>query len=228
MVEMAILGTVVSEQRVMNGTDCGYFSIETYSGGGSRKGNFVPDPSSSSPYLVPDSLSKLFSYLFTTFAPLPLPILCLYSVVWHTLLVIPVPGGAFSAHSSNNCCLTCLEATRGLVEYGRKFWCNVGATEPIRMFVPPPSHNSTPWCVFNIHPSSHNIHSIVLLRYVQLLFVMAHEMDPILFLLHAPPCIPHHPSFPSLFGRVVCLHRMCCIPLIHLFHTHRHVLRPYP
>jgi hypothetical protein len=34
MVEMAILGTVVSVQRVMNGTDCGYFSIETYSGGG--------------------------------------------------------------------------------------------------------------------------------------------------------------------------------------------------
>jgi hypothetical protein len=30
-----------------------------------------------------------------------------------------------------------------------------------------------------------------------------------------PPFFPLHPSFPSLFGRVVCRHRMCGVPLIH-------------
>jgi len=79
----------------------------------------VPDPSFSSLYVVPDFPSMLLSYLFTTSSPLPLLFLRLFSVVWRIMLVVPVVGGEFSAHSCNSCCLSYLGVTRGLGENGR-------------------------------------------------------------------------------------------------------------
>ena len=156
----------------------------------------MPDPSFSTLYVVPDIPTMLFSYLFTTSSPLPLLFLRLYSVVCDILLVVPVLGGEFSAHSCNSCHLSCLEVTRGLGENGRNFSCNVGATLPIGIVLPPPSHESTQFCGFAIFPT---------------LFVMVHAMD----LLPSPLSFPLHPSCPSLFGQVACRHRVCGIPLIH-------------
>jgi len=51
MVEMAILGGILSVQRDMNGTDSGCLSVGTYRGGELflyMEGYFVPDPSFSS------------------------------------------------------------------------------------------------------------------------------------------------------------------------------------
>ena len=169
----------------------------------------MPDLSCSSLHVVPDFPSMLFSYLFTTSSPLPLLFVRSYSVVWQNLLVVPALGGEFSAHSCNSCRLSCLEVTRGLGENGRNFLCNVGATQPIGIFLSPPSRKSTQLCGFAIFST---------------LFVMVHAID----LLHTPISVPLHPSFPSLFGRVVCLYRVCGVPLIHYFLSHRHILRPYP
>ena len=93
-------------------------------GGGGRlfiylEGCFVPDPSFSSLYVVPDIASMHFSYLFTTSLPVPCLFLCLYSVVWQILLVVPVLSGVFSANSCNSCRLSCLEHTGRLGENGR-------------------------------------------------------------------------------------------------------------
>jgi len=116
----------------------------------------VPESSFSSISVGPDFPSMLFSYLFTTSSPLPLLFLRMYSVVWHILLLVPVVGGEFSAHSCKSCCIPCLEVTRGLGENGRNFQCNVGATQPIQIFLPPPSRKSTQLYIFNILPSFHN------------------------------------------------------------------------
>ena len=168
------------------------------------------DPSFSSLYVVPGFPSMLFSYLSTTSLLLPLLFLRLYSVVWHILLVVSVVGGEFSAHSCNSCRLSCLEVTRGLGENGRNFWCNMGATQPIGIFLPPPSRDSTQLCGFDILPLSRNSTSIVWLRYLQLFSSWSMQ-----WISSLPPFFPLHPSFPSLFGRVVCRHRMCGVPLIH-------------
>jgi hypothetical protein len=84
MVEMAILGTVVSVQMEMNSTNGGCLSLGTKMG---RRlviypaGCFVPDASVSRLYVVPDISSMLFLYLFTTSSPLPLLILHLNLMV---------------------------------------------------------------------------------------------------------------------------------------------------
>jgi len=156
----------------------------------------VPDALFSSLYVVPDFPSMLFLYLFTTSSPLPLLFLRLHSVVWHILLIVPVLGGECFAHSCSSCCLSCLEVTRGLGENDRIFLFNVGATQPIGIFLPPPSRKSTQLCGLAIFST---------------LFVMVHTMD----LLHSPLSFPLHPSFPSLFGEVVSRHRMCSVSLIH-------------
>ena len=153
------------------------------------------DPSFSSLYVVPGFPSMLFSYLSTTSLLLPLLFLRLYSVVWHILLVVSVVGGEFSAHSCNSCHLSCLEVTRGLGQNGRNFWCNKGATQPIGIFLPPPSRNSMQLCGFGIFNSF--------------------RPGPCNGSPPFPPFFPLHPSFPSLFGRVVCRHQMCGVPLIH-------------
>jgi len=102
----------------------------------------------------------LFSYLFTTSSPLPLLIFCLYSEVWHILLVVPVVGDDFSAHSCYSCRLFCFQVTRGLGENGRNFSCNVGATQLIRIFLPPPFCKSTQLCGFDILPPSRNANQL--------------------------------------------------------------------
>jgi len=128
----------------------------------------VLDPSVFGLYVVPGFPSMLFSYLSTTSLLLPLLFLCFYSVVWNILLIISVVGGEFSAHSCNSCRLSCLEVTRGLGENGSNFWFNMGATQPIGIFLPPPSCNSTQLCRFDILPPSHNSTSMVWLWYLQL------------------------------------------------------------
>jgi len=183
----------------------------------------VLDTSFSSLYVVPGFPSMLFSYLSTNSLLLPLLFLCWYSVVWHILLVVSIVCGEFSAHSCNSCRLSCLEVTRGLGENRRNLWCNMGATQPIGIFLPPPSRNATQLCGFDILPLSYNSTPIVWLRYLPLFSSWSMQ-----WISSLPPFFPFHPSFPSLFGRVVCWHRMYGVPLIHLFLTPRHILRPYP
>jgi hypothetical protein len=77
------------------------------------EGCFVPDPSFLSVYVGPDFPSMLFSYLFTTSPPLPLQIPHLFWEVWLMLLDVPVVRGEYSAHTCNNCRLSCVELTRG-------------------------------------------------------------------------------------------------------------------
>jgi len=173
--------------------------------------------------VVPGSPSMLFSYLSTTSLLLPLLFTHLYSVVCHILLVVSVVGGEFSAHSCHSCHLSCLEVTRGFGENGRNFGCNMGATQPIGIFLPPPSRNSTQLCGFDILPLSRNSTSIVWLRYLQLFLSWSMQ-----WISSLPPLFPLYRSCPSLFGRVVCRHQMCGVPIIHYFLTPRHILRPYP
>jgi len=137
----------------------------------------------------------LFPYLFTTSSPLPLPLLRWNSVFWHILFIVLVVGGEFSAHSCTSCRLSCVEVTRGLGENGRNFLCNMGATQPIGIFLPPPSHKFTQLCGFNILPPSCNIQSIAWLRYLQLLSSWSMQWMsslPSFF----PLSFPLHPSFP--------------------------------
>ena len=152
----------------------------------------------------------LFSYLSTTSSLLPLLFLRLYLVDWHILLVVSVVGGQFSAHSCNSCRVSCLEVTRGLGENGWNFCCNMGATQPIGIFLPPPSRNSMQLCGIDILPLSLNSASIVWLQYLQLFSSWCIQC-----ISSFPPFFPLHPSLPSLFGQVVCPHRMCGVPLIH-------------
>lgn len=49
--------------------------------------------------------------------------------------------------------LSCLEVTRGLEENSRNVSCNVGATEPIVIFLCSPSHKSTQYFEFDIFKS---------------------------------------------------------------------------
>jgi hypothetical protein len=183
----------------------------------------VLDTSFSSLYMVPDFPSMLFLYLSTTSLILPLIFLRLYSVVWHILLIVSVVGGEFLAHSCNSCRLSCLEVSRGLGDNGRNFWFNMGATQPIGICLPPPSGNSTQLCGFDILPQSRNSTSIVWLRYLQLFWSWYMQ-----WISCVPPFFPLHPSCTSLFGWVVCRHRMCGFPLIHQFLTPSHILHPYP
>jgi hypothetical protein len=169
----------------------------------------------------------LFSYLFTTCLPLPLLFLRLTSVVWHILLVVPVSSVEFSADSCSRCRLSCLMVTRGLGENGRNFECIVGATQPIGIFLPPPSHKFTQLGRFNILPPSRNFHRIVCLRYLQLFlswFMESISSHP--FFL--PLFFAHHLSFPSMLGKLVCRHQMCGVPPIHYVLAPRHILRQYP
>jgi hypothetical protein len=170
----------------------------------------MPDPSFSSFWVVPSFDRMLFSYLSTTSSLLPLLCLRLYSVVWNILVVVSAVSGECCAHSCNSCRLSCLKVTRGLGENGRNFSCNMGATQPIGIFLPPPSRNPMQLCGFDILPPSCNSTSIVWLRYIQ--FFLSRSMQWISSLF---PFFPLHPSFPSLFGRVVCRHWVCCVPLIH-------------
>jgi hypothetical protein len=171
MVEMVILSLDRRVQSEINGTDSGCLSLGTSWGGVlyiSPEVYWVPDPSFSSLYVIPSFPSMHFSYLSTTSALLPILFLHLYSVVWHIYLVLPVVRGEFSAHSCNSCRLSCLDVKRGLGENSRNLLCNMGATQPIEIFLPPPwrkstqlhgfdiltpSFNTSPMCAFSIFNS---------------------------------------------------------------------------
>jgi len=77
---------------------------------------------------------------------------CLYPAVGYISLVVPVLGGEFSAHFCNSHCLSCLEVTKGLGENGTNFFCHMGATQPIGIFLPTPSCKSMQLCGFDILP----------------------------------------------------------------------------
>jgi len=143
----------------------------------------------------------LFSYLSTTSSLLPLLLLRLYSLVCHILLVISVPSGEFSAHSRNHRGRSCLEVTRGFRENGWNVWCNMGATQPIRIFLSPPSHYFTHWHGFTLFST---------------LFVMVHAMDLLLSAL-LPSFFPVHSVFPIIVwtgGLPAPDVRHCTVPLV--------------
>jgi len=169
----------------------------------------------------------LFSNLFTTSAYHPLCCLRLYSVVWHILLVVPFPGGEFSAHPWYSHRLSCLEATRGIGETDRNFLCNVGATQPIGTFLPPPSCKSMQLCGFDILPPS-----CISTQLCGLGIINSFHYGPCNGSPPFPPSSPLsfslHSSLAWLFGWVVCRHRMCSSPCIHLLRTPRHILCSYP
>jgi len=195
MVEMAKWGAAVSVQRQMDHT-IQWLSFLRNVGGGEElyiflEGCFMPDPSFSSSYVVLDFPSMFFSYLFTTSLPLPVLFPCLYLAVRYILLVVPVFSGEFSAHSYNSHCLSCLEVTRGLGENSMNFWCNMGATQPIGIFLPQPSRKSTQLCGFDIFNS----------------FCHCPCNGSPLILPSWPP------SFPALFGCIVCRQLMCWVKI---------------
>jgi len=204
---MATLGIFLNVQREVNGTDGGCLSLGTLGGGMPfiiLEGCVVPDPSVSSLYVVSDFPSKLFSNLFTTSLPLPLLFLLLHSVVWHSLHVVPVLCGEFSVHSCDSCRLSCLEVNSGSGENCRNFLCNMGATQPITIFVPPPFCESTQLCGIDILPPSCNSTLLCAFRYLQLFLLRSMH-----WISSLPPLYPFHLSFPSSFGRLVWRERMC-------------------
>ena len=110
--------------------------------------------------------------------------------------------GEFSARSCSCHRLSCLEVTRGLRENGRNFSCNVGATQPIGIFLPPPSCKSTQLCRFEILLPSPNPTPLCVFGIFNSFRYGTFNGSP-----PFPPSSPQ--SFPSLFRRVVCRHRMC-------------------
>jgi len=117
-------------------------------------GYLVPDHSFASLYVVSGFPSTLFSYLSTTFSLLCLLFLLLHSVIWCISLMVPLLSSEFCAHYCNCCLITWLKVTRGQWENGRNFLCDMGATQPIGIFLPPASRKSTPLHRFNILPLS--------------------------------------------------------------------------
>jgi len=121
-------------------------------------------------------------------------------LIWHILLVVPVPGSESSVYSWICYCLSCPIVTRWLGGNGSNCWCNVGAIQPIGIFLLPPSCRSMDFCRFEIFWT---------------LFVMVQATDLLPSPLLPPRSIPHHPSFASFFRQIVCCHRMFSVPLIH-------------
>jgi len=187
----------------------------------------VPDPSFSSLYVVSNFPSMLFSYFSTTSLLLPLLFSCLNSAVGSILLIVHVLRGEFSSHPCSSHRLSSLEVTRGLGENGNNFLCNVGATQPIGIFLPLPSRKSMQMCVFHILPPSRNSTQLCGFSIFDCFCYGPCNGSPPL-----PPSSPIffslHPSFPSLFGRVACQQRMWRVPCIHLLHTRCYILCLYP
>jgi len=110
----------------------------------------VLDPTFPNLSVVSGFHNMLFSCFLMTSWLLPLCFFHLHSVVSHILLIICVLGCGFSTHSCNCCRVSCPKVTRGLGANGRNVWCNMGATQPIWIFLPPPSLESTQLCGFAI------------------------------------------------------------------------------
>jgi len=97
----------------------------------------VPICSSSSLCVVLDSPSLLLLYLFSTSSLLPLVVLYMNLVFAHMLVVIPLRGREFSAHTCKGNCLSHHEVMTGFGENGSKFQCSMGVTQRIGIFLPP-------------------------------------------------------------------------------------------
>jgi len=107
------------------------------------EGCFVPNHSVARVYVVPDVPSMLFSHLFTTGLPHPILFPRMDSAVAHISHVNSLLEGEFSAHSCDSRHLSCLKVTRRLGENRTNFRSNVGATQPIGIFLPQRSCKST-------------------------------------------------------------------------------------
>jgi hypothetical protein len=66
--------------------------------------------------------------------------------------MLPILGGKYFSDPHNRHFLCCLKSTRGLMVSGRNFKCNMGATQPRGIFLPPPLHKSTQLYEVNFRP----------------------------------------------------------------------------
>jgi len=122
----------------------------------------------------------------------------MYSVVLHSLLVIPVVGGEFSAHSCNSYCLSCLEVTSEFRENGMNFQCNVGATQPLRIDPLPPSRKFTQLGGCNIFHASRDSTRLCGCRILN-----SFCYGPCIGCPHSPPSTPLFLPPPSVFPIIV-------------------------
>ena len=76
-------------------------------------------------------------------------------MVGHIMLGVPVLRASFSPHSCNPHYLSSLEVTGWCEVNHSKFQCTVGATQPIGIFLPLPSHESMQLCGFYVLPLSY-------------------------------------------------------------------------
>jgi len=150
-----------------------------------------PIPDFSTLYAVPDFTTLLFSYLSTTSSHDRHLYSCMYLAVRCISHIVPVPGGELSACWCNSHCQFCFEVTSVKGENVRNFRCNVGATHPIRIFLPAPSRLSTPLWGFDIFNS----------------FCCGPR--------NGSPPIPSSstPSVTSLLQCLVCPHWICCVKI---------------
>jgi len=95
------------------------------------------------------------------------------------------------------------------------------------IFLPPPSRKCTQLCGLDSIPPSRDSIINCVASISSTLFIMVHAMVLLPSLFLYLPSFPLHPSLPLSFGRVVCWHRMCCVPLIHWFLTSCHILHTY-
>jgi len=96
----------------------------------------------------------------------------------------------FPADPCSSCCLSCLEVTSGLGENGRYVLCNMGATQPIGMYLPPPSRNSTQLCCFDF--SLHLVTRHQLCSFSGALFCYGPCNGSSSFPSHFPSHLSHH------------------------------------
>jgi hypothetical protein len=106
------------------------------------------------------------------------------------MIVVSVVGDECSAVSRGSCRLSCLEVTRVVGESGRNVLCNVGVTQPIGIFLPPPSGNSMQLCGFHILPQYRKTTSIVCHLYLQLFWSWSMQWSPPVPLLPAQFVFP--------------------------------------
>jgi hypothetical protein len=154
------------------------------------EGYIVPHIAFSSLYVVPDCPCICVSYLFPTCLPCSLLFLHMYSGVLHILLSVSDPGGECSSQSSICCRLSCLEVTRRLVKNGRNVLCIVGATQPMGILLPHPSHISTQLCGFHILPPVFNNKQLCGFGIFNALPLGPQNGSPPFPLLSPPPIIP--------------------------------------
>ena len=90
--------------------------------------------------------------------PLLFPHLCW--VVGHVSLVLLVQSWKCAGHACSSCRAFCLNIPRALGENRMNFMSNMSATQPIGIFLPPPSRKSTQLYGFTVLPPSCNYTSL--------------------------------------------------------------------